>query len=81
MRSVTVICGEVSMGKSTKVFQTLTIKPRHQNDTINTHLPLLRKHKFGLLPKGPRSFLMPILLVFEKLLGLGEAAADQADTD
>jgi hypothetical protein len=60
----------------------LTVEPRHKNDAVDTHLPLLAKHDLGFPPECRRIGLcFAGLARLDELLGLGEEAADETNGD
>ena len=63
--------------------QPLTVKPGHENNTVDTHLPLLTEHNLRFLPERRRSCiaLLAQLLGLYELLRLRKADTDQAHRD
>jgi hypothetical protein len=56
--------------------------PSHQDDAVETHLPLLPEHLLRLTPKCARiSGFLAGPLGFEELFGFREAYADESNTD
>ena len=62
--------------------QPVEVEPSHQNDAVNTHLPLLRKHSLRFSPEiNSRNILVAIFLSLEELLALRKANTDEADSN
>lgn len=58
------------------------VKPRHEDDAVNAQLPLLFEHVLRLSPERRRScMLLASFFRFDEQLRLGEADANEADTD
>lgn len=58
----------------------IEIEPGHENNAVNTQLPLLSKHCSGFFPECTSSnILMAILFGFYELLTLREEAADYSN--
>ena len=62
--------------------QPVEVEPSHQNDAVNTHLPLLRKHSLRFFPEvNSLNILVAIFLSLEELLALRKANTDEADSN
>ena len=60
----------------------LTVEPRHEDDAVDAHPPLLDEHHLGFLPEGGRRLgFLTLPPRVEELLRLGKQAADQTHAD
>jgi hypothetical protein len=56
------------------------VEPSHENNTIDTHLPLFSEHAFGFAPEcACGDMFVAVLLGFKKLLALWEADTDKTN--
>lgn len=61
---------------------TVEVEPRHEDDAVNAHLPLLLEHDLSLSPESTsRNTLLARLLGLNELLGFREADTDEADSN
>lgn len=60
----------------------VVVEPGHEDDAVDTHLPLGPEHLLTVSPEGAgRRGGLAIGLCLEELLGLGEEDTNEADTD
>lgn len=60
----------------------VVVEPRHEDDAVDAHLPLLGEHRPRFAPESPwRRGLLAGLFGVQKLLRFGEEEAEQADAN